>query len=146
VGVAFLTVCPSRALCADDKKPWEEAEFKKLSGRWTTFREEKTGQDKIRRSRVDLEFAGGKLKVFILDQTGARTRKSQDEIKVLGAEEIKGLGLGSIARLILGNERQKAEVYYDFVGDRLILVGRIGFRPWEGFHLSGEYKRAEKPQ
>jgi hypothetical protein len=49
--------------------------------------------------------------------------------------------------LILGDgKRRKAEVYYDFVGEKMILIGRIGPRPFEGFILSGEYKRAEKPK
>ena len=145
MGLGFLVAFPTCTLRADDQKSWHENEFKKLEGCWTTFREENAGADKIRRSRVDLEFAEGKLRVFLFDEKGAK--QWDGEIKMISAEEIKGIGLGSISRLNLrGNETQKVEVYYAFVGDKLILVGRIGFRPWEGFHVSGEYKRAEKPK
>jgi hypothetical protein len=143
--LAVLTACPFRALDAEGEKSWQEAEVKKLGGRWTTVREEKIAKEKVRRRRVDLEFADGKLTVFLFNEKDAQI--FDDHLKVIGVEEVKGLGLGSIARLKLGgNESQKAEVYYDFVGEKLILIGRIGWRPWEGFPLSGEYKRAEKPK
>jgi hypothetical protein len=137
---AVLTVGPIGTLQADDKEVWREAQLKKLGGRWTTVREEKTDQDKTRRSRVDLEFTDGKLKVFLLDEKGAPLWAGPP-LKVIGAEHTGGRGLAS--RLDLERDEQ---VYYDFVGDKLILVGGIGHRPFEGFPLSGEYRRAEQPK
>ena len=63
--LAVLMVCPVLSVHAGDKMAWQEAQLKKLSGRWTTVREEKAAPDKTRRTRVDLEFADGKLKVFV---------------------------------------------------------------------------------
>ena len=48
------TLFPNPGLRADEKETWQKAELKKLEGRWTTVREEKTDQGKIRRSRVEL--------------------------------------------------------------------------------------------
>jgi hypothetical protein len=121
----------------DDKKAWQEAELKKLAGRWTTSREEKADQDKIRRRRVDLEFADGLLKVFIFDEKDVEPWKGPP-LKVIGVERDEDAR--STSRLKL----ERAEVYYDFVGEKMILVGAIGHRPFEGFKLSGEYKRVEK--
>src|SRR5262245_31240967 len=140
---AVLPACLSRPLAAGEKPTWQEAQLKKLSGRWTTVREETAGPDKVRRTRVDLEFADGKIKLFLFNEKGGMI--FDGELRVIGVEEIKGVGLGPVSRLKLGgNELQKAEVHYDFVGEKLILVGRIGWRPYEGFALSGEYQRPEK--
>ena len=120
-------------------KAWQETELKKFQGRWTAFREEKTDQGKARRQWVDLEFADGKMKVVILDENRKQVWDGPP-LKVMGVE--RGEGLGLAARLKL----ERAAVYYDFVGEKLILVGGIGHRPFEGFMLSGEYKRMEKPK
>jgi hypothetical protein len=141
VGVfAALTVGPIRTLHADDKEVWQEAQLKKLGGRWTTVREEKTDEDKPRRRRVDLEFTDGKLKVFVRDEKDAPI-SAGPPLKVIGVERAGGRGLAS--RLDLERDEQ---VYFDLVGEKLILVGGIGHRPFEGFTLSGEYKRAEQPK
>ena len=137
--VGVLMVGPFCALQADDKKTWQEGELKKLEGRWTTVREEKTDQGKNRRRRVDVEYVGGNLKVFIFDKKAAPPW--EESLKVIGVEQSGGRGLASRLNL----ERQE-EIYYDFVGKNLILVGGIGHRPFEGFKLSGEYKRVEKPK
>ena len=123
----------------DDEETWQETDLKKFQGRWTAFREEKTDQEKIRRRWVDLEFADGEMKVFILDENRKQVWDGPP-LKVIGVERVKALG--SAARLKL----ERAEVYYDFVGEKLILVGGIGHRPFEGVKLSGEYKRVEKPK
>jgi len=123
----------------DDKKAWQEGELKKLEGRWTTVREEKTDQDKIRRRRVDLEFAGGSLKVFIVDEKDAQPW-SGPPLKVIGVERDEALGSASRLKL------ERAQVYYDFVGENLIIVGGIGHRPFEGLMLSGEYRRVDPKQ
>ena len=136
--VGVLMVGPFCALQADDKKTWQEGELKKLEGRWTTVREEKTDQGKNRRRRVDVEFVGGNLKVYIFDKKDARPWEGS--LKVTGVERAGSRGLASRLNL----ERQE-EVYYGFVGENLILVGGIGHRPFEGFKVSGEYKRAENP-
>ena len=72
------------------------------------------------------------------------------KLRVLGVEEVKaqdGVGL-PFGRFTIGSTTGtgKTEVYYDFVGDKLVIVGRIGWRPYEGFRLSGKYKRAEPPK
>jgi hypothetical protein len=66
---------------------------------------------------------------------------------VLGVEQDKGIGDGNYGWLNLGgNATQKVAFHYDFVGEKLVLIGRIRWRPWEGFRVSGEYQRAEKPK
>jgi hypothetical protein len=143
--LAILTVCAFRALHADDKKAddkkaWQEAELKKLAGRWTTVREEKTDPDqKTRRRRIDLEFVDGELRVLLFDEKGAQ--EGDGSLKVIGVEQV-GERVGPPFRLNL----DKAEVYYDLVGEKLVVVGRVQPRPWEGFPLSGEYKRGAKPK
>ena len=144
--VMFLGCMLSSATCPaagqdkkpDDEKAWQVPELKKFQGRWTAFREEKE-QETIRRRWVDLEFAGGEMKVFILDENRKLVWEGPP-LKVAGVE--RGESLGRAARLKLEREG----VYYDFVGEKLILVGGIGHRPFEGFMLSGEYKRVEKPR
>ena len=110
----------------DDKKAWQETELKKLQGRWTAFQEKKTDQDIIRRQWVELEFADSGMKIIILDNK--RNQTWNYSLQVIGVEQV-----GPISRLVLGyGEQRKAEVYYDFVGDKMILVGRIMPRPFEG--------------
>jgi hypothetical protein len=137
--LVVLTLFPNRVLHADEKKSWQEAELKRLEGRWTTVREEKTDQDKIRRRRVELEVAGGNLNVFVFNEERPEPWNGPP-LKVIGVE--RGDALGSPSGLKL----ERAEVYYDFVGEKLIVVGGIANRTWEGFKLSGEYKRVEKPK
>jgi hypothetical protein len=130
--IAVLTVCPFLALHAgdgktDDQKAWQEAELKKLAGRWTTVREEKAEKDKIRRITVDLQFADGNLSVTIDGITHPAPR-------MVLVKPDRGP-----ARFDLGIN----PIYYSFVGGQLIVVGTIMNRPFEGFDLSGEYRRSE---
>ena len=128
--VLSAPTCPpaGQVLPANDKKAWQEAELKQLAGRWTTFREEKADQDKISRRRVDLEFVDGKLKVFFFDEKGVKVWDGS--LKVIGVEQV-----GTTSRLKL----DEGEVYYDFVGEKLIIIGWPA--PWALPPLSGEYKR-----
>jgi len=123
---------------ADDEQSWQQSELQKLQGRWTTLREEKTDEGKLRRQWVELEFAGDGLKIQILDEN--RNQTWSNSLRVLGVEQV-----GPVSRLILGSgEQKKAEIYYDFAGDKIALVGRIIPRPFEGFSLSGEYSRRQR--
>lgn len=144
--IAAAAAAPGYSAPIADQKTWQENQLKKLGGSWTTFQDEQDAKGKPLRRRVDLEFADGRLKVNVYNEDGAK-RLFDGELTVLGAEELEGPGLGNLSRLNLGGSpTQKAEVYYDLVGEKLILVGRVGWRPWEGFHLSGEYARPEKPK
>jgi hypothetical protein len=142
--LAALAVCPTRDLPAgdekaDEKKAWQAAELKKLAGRWTAVREEQAGPGKTRRRRVDLEFADGELRVSLSDEGGKPARDGS--LKVTGVEpsnEREWLPL--VLRL------DKALAYYDLDGGRLVVVGRVWPRPWEGFVLSGEYTRPVEPK
>ena len=129
--IAILAVCPFHALHAGDEKSgdkkWQEAELKKLTGRWTTVRKEKE-KDKVRTTQVDLEFADGKLSVTMNGSTYSAP-------PMVLVKQDKGPG-----RLDLGIN----PIYYSFVGEKLIVVGHILNRPFEGFDLSGEYKRSEQ--
>lgn len=150
-GVAVVAWCLlSASLCgaagpdarpaADDKKAWQESELKRFQGRWQTYREEKIGDEPVRRRWLELEFADGRMKLVVRDENKKQTFDGRLEVM-----KIESFGWGS--RLVLGQgEIKKAEIYYDFVGDKLILAGRIPPRPYEGFSLSGEYKRVEKPK
>jgi len=134
---AVLSAGPIRTFSADEKEDWQKAQRKKLLGRWTTIREEKADQGKTRRNRVDLEFTDSELKVSIDDEKGGKIWAGPP-LKVIGVERAGKRGL--VARLDLERDEQ---IYFDFVGEKLILVGRIGHRPFEGFPLSGEYRRAD---
>ena len=132
--------CPPAGpvLPAKDQTTWQKTELDKLQWRWTTVREEQTDDGKLRRKSVTLEFADGNLTVSIHREQDPPGKVWKGSLKVMGFEQV-----GAASRLILGDgERKKAEVYYDFVGERLILVGSIAPRPWEGFRLSGEYQRS----
>ena len=143
-GVLTAASCPpgGRVLPADGETTGQKTELEKFQGRWRTTREEQADNGKIHRQFVELEFADGNLTVSIYGEKDDSPWKGS--LEVMGVERV-----GTASRLILGDgERKKAEVYYDFVGERydlvgerLILVGRIGPRPWEGFRVSGEYKR-----
>jgi hypothetical protein len=138
--VLSAATCPAAGqdLPADNKKPWQETELKRFQGRWTALREEKTDQEGVRRREVELEFGDGRVKITILDEK--RNQTWSNSLQVIGVEQV-----GPVSRLVLGSgEQKKAEVYYDFAGDKMILVGRIIPRPFEGFSLSGEYRRPAK--
>ena len=76
---------------------------------------------------MELEFAGGGLKILILDEN--RNQTWSNSLRVIGVEQV-----GPVSRLILGSgEQRKAEIYYEFAGDKMTLVGRIIPRPFEGF-------------
>jgi hypothetical protein len=142
--LAVLAVCPSRDLPADDKtadgkKAWQAAELEKLAGRWTAVREEQIDPGKTRRRRVDLEFAGGELRVSLSDEDGKPVWDGS--LAVTGVEPSR-----EREWLPLVLRFDKALAYYDLDGERLVVVGRVWPRPWEGLVLSGEYKRAAKPR
>jgi len=134
---SILTAGPIRTFPADEKDDWQQAQRKRLVGRWTTIREEKTDQGKTRRNKVDLEFTDSELKVSIDYEKGGKI-SAGPPLKVIGVERAGKRGLAS--RLDLERDEQ---IYFDFVGGKLILVGGIGHRPFEGFPLSGEYRRAD---
>ena len=116
----------------------QESQLERFHGRWTTSRERTEGE-KVRRFQLVLEFKGGELTFFTLHEDG---KGNEFTLKVIRVEQ----GDGG-PRLILGfGERCKYVVYYDIEGDRMVLVGRLPNRPFEGFSLSGEYKRAQKPK
>jgi hypothetical protein len=135
VGLAFS---PTRGLQAGDKS-WEEAEAQKLQGRWTLSRERKSEEGKVRRYRLELEFTDGKLKLGTVEEGGGKDKLP--ELSVLRVEQAEGA-----SRLVLSARglEKGSVVYYAFYGDKLILVGNCpGTRPFEGFPLSGEFKREE---
>jgi hypothetical protein len=72
---------------------------------------------------VELEVAGGNLKVFVFNEKDAQPWKGPP-LKVIGAERGEDVGSPSLLKL------ERAAVYYDFVGEKMILVGGIGHRPW----------------
>jgi hypothetical protein len=139
--LAGLAGGPSGWLFAQEDKSWQDDQLKKLSGRWTALQEQKVWQ------RVDLEFTDGRVKVSVVDDGGGK-RLFDGDLRLLGVEKVRQPGLGNVARLAVGatTGTGKTDVYYDLLGERLILVGVIGWRPFEGLHLSGEYKRAETPK
>src|SRR5262249_7017063 len=141
--LAAVTFGTTHALHADDKKRWQDAELEKFQGRWSAIREETiikghVQRDVIERRWVDLEFEDGNLKVTILDEK--RKETWHGSIEVIGIERSD-----SGTRLLLGRDgRTLAAIHYDFVGEKMILVGGIAKRPFEGFRLSGEYGRARE--
>ena len=72
--LAFVTSSATGPIIrADNEQSWQQSELQKLQGRWTTLREEKSDQGKSRRQWVELEFAGGGLKILILDENRNQT-------------------------------------------------------------------------
>ncbi len=133
-----LWLSPISDTPADEKQPGLEAKLEPFRGRWTTSRERKE-DEKIRRYQLVLEFKGGEL-TFFTEEGGKKG--NQFTLKVIGVKQADGA-----PRLVLEfGERQTYVIHYDFEGDRMILVGRLLNRPFEGFSLSGEYKRVEKPK
>src|SRR5579871_1656747 len=51
--LVILALGPLPRLHADEKKAWQAAQLKKLEGTWTTVREEKTDNGKLRRRRIE---------------------------------------------------------------------------------------------
>lgn len=141
LGCLLSVVTPfatGKIIRADDEQSWQQSELQNLQGHWTTLREEKTDEGKPRRQWVELAFAGSGLKILVFDEN--RNQTWSNSLQMLGVERV-----GPVSRLILGSgEQRKAEIYYDFTGDKMTLVGRIIPRPFEGFSLSGEYQRAVK--
>jgi hypothetical protein len=137
--LAILTASSVHTFAVDEKEDWRKAQRKKLVGRWTTVREEKSDQGKAWRNRVDLEFTDSELKVSIDDEKGGKIWAGPP-LKVISVERAGKRGLAW--RLDLERDEQ---IYFDFVGEKLIMVGKIGHRPFEGFPLSGEYRRADNP-
>lgn len=120
-------------------EPDKSAELKKLHGRWIASRDVEYEKGKFRRQWVELEFAGNELTIAILNEN--KKRSWDFTLDVIGVESVN-----DISRIAIGlNKRAYAEIYYDFVGGKLILTGRIRPRPFEGFSLSGEYANVEKP-
>jgi hypothetical protein len=94
--------------------------------------------EKVRSYQLILEFRGDEL-TFYTEEDGKKG--NQFTLKVIGVEQGK-----EVPYLVLGNGQTKYPLYYDFQGERMILVGRLPNRPFEGFSLAGEYKRVEKPK
>ena len=118
---------------AEDKDAWKRAALKRLEGRWRTVQEIQLDKDRFERRRLDLEFSDGKLRVFAHDREG---NAAWD--KALKLTEIE---YGRSVRYRLTHEL--GELCYDEVGRRIIIVGRVAPRPWEGFPLSGVYERVK---
>jgi hypothetical protein len=91
----------------------------------------------VRRYQLTLELTGEEL-TFFTEEDGKKGNPFT--LKVIAVEQADGA-----SRLVLGfGERSRYVVACDCVGDRLILVGRLPNRPFEGFSLSGDYQRVEK--
>jgi hypothetical protein len=133
-----LSLSPISDTLADEKQPGLAAKLEPFRGRWTTSREKKE-DEKVSRYELVLEFKDGEL-TFFTEEGGKKG--NQFTLNVIGVEQGDGA-----PHLILGfGERSKYVIHYDFEGGRMILVGRLPNRPFEGFSLSGEYKRVEKPK
>jgi hypothetical protein len=136
--LACLSLGPTRTVPAEENQPGPETKREQFRGRWTTSRESKE-DEKVRHYQLVLEFNGGEL-TFFTEEDGKKGNPFT--LKVIVVEQGDGA-----SHLVLGfGERSKYVIYFDFEGDRMILVGRLPNRPFEGFSLSGEYKRVEKPK
>jgi hypothetical protein len=120
-----------------EDKPAQAAKLEQFRGRWSTSRE-KREDEKVRSYQLVLEFRGDKL-TFYTEEGGKQGNRYT--LQVIGVEPDK-----EVPYLILGSGQSKYTVYYDFQGERMILVGRMWNRPFEGFSLAGEYRRVEKPK
>jgi hypothetical protein len=140
-GVVFLASGLAETSGAEgkDKEPWSKAVAKPFQGRWTTSRDFKGDDGKVRRRRLDLEFAGGTLTFTTFD--GDDKAGQSYELDVTGVEHGEG---ASRFVLALRGKGRGSVVYYAFQGGKLVLVGNgPPSRPIESFPLSGEFKRLE---
>jgi hypothetical protein len=124
------------AVPVEDKRA-PAAKLEQFRGRWSTSREERDGE-KVRTSQLALEFRSDQL-TFYTEEGGKKGNEFR--LQVIGVEQGK-----EVPYLVLASGQTKYPVYYDFQGERMILVGRLPNRPFEGFSLSGEYRRVEKPK
>jgi hypothetical protein len=134
---ACLSLSATRPILAAEKQPRPDTKLERFLGRWTTSREKKEGE-KVRRYQLVLEFQSGELS-FFTEESGKKG--NQFTLKVI--EDVDGKDTGY---LVLGYGESRYVVHYDVESERMILVGRLPNRPFEGFSLSGEYKRVEKPK
>jgi hypothetical protein len=132
-----LSLSPIRAIPADEKQSTLDTKMEPFRGRWTASRESKE-REKIRRYQLVLEFKGAEL-TFFTEEDGKKA--NEFTLKVIAVEEGP-----KESHLVLGFGSSKYVVHYDFEGEKMILVGRLPNRPFEGFSLSGEYNRAQKPK
>jgi len=115
---------------------------KKLSGRWSTARENKKAKAErtARRASISL-FTEDALTVELfhsrmkLDRTRTTNLKSSASGERTEPESGRARGSASAATF----KQAGRGLFTDFEGEKLILVGRINWRPWLGFALSGEY-------
>jgi hypothetical protein len=99
------------------------------------LRERREGE-KVRHSQLILEFRNDELTLCTKEDG---KKGNQFTLNVNGIEEGK-----NASSLVLSHGESKFVIYYDFQGERLILVGNLLNRPFEGVSLSGEYQRAEE--
>jgi hypothetical protein len=125
----------TRTVLADDSPAAHEDRLKQFHGQWSRSREKKDG-DRVRQSQLILEFRGEDL-TFYTEEGGKKG--NEFTLKVLGIEQGK-----DASHLVLGHGKSKYVVYYDFQSERMILIGNLQNRPFEGFSLSGEYGRVEQ--
>jgi hypothetical protein len=120
---------------AGDKQPALETKLEPFRGRWSTSRESKV-DGKMRRYDVVLEFKGSEMTFWTVE---GGEKGNAFTLKVLAVESED-----TASRLVLEHGTRKYTIYYELRGDKLMLVGLLPNRPFEGFSLSGEYSRIEK--
>jgi hypothetical protein len=133
LGSAWANWIPT--IRADDQQPAQGLPLERSHGRWSTSRERREGE-RVRRSQLTLEFRNDELTLCAKEDG---KKGNQFILKVNGIEEGK-----NASSLLLSHGGSKYVIYYDFQGERLILVGNLLNRPFEGFSLSGECQRAEE--
>jgi len=122
----------------------------KLTGHWQCERTTpfKNG---IRRLRIELVVTDKRINVAIFQDADDDTRKPyRDQVPI---ERIGFAGWSARNR----NQNNKrvgdacylidvgdGSLFVDFVGDRMVVVGKLTNRPWEGFQFSGTYSRPAK--
>jgi hypothetical protein len=123
------------------EKPAAESRLKQFQGVWVTTREHKEGE-KVHQYKLVLEFKGDQLTFFT-----EREGKKGNQFTLTASKpetDLDGPALVEMGRLILTYGSSKYSLYYDFVKERLVLVGKLPNRPFEGFSLSGDFARIEK--
>lgn len=124
---------------AEGDAEWQKKELQKLDGRWITYRMIPEQDGSVRRQRIELEFENERMNVYIY-RDDKQTTAQPYSVKVLGVE--KPSDADRCRRLKL----DRVAFYYDFVKENLVLVGAIGYRPFEGFQFSGDYSRVPAPK
>jgi hypothetical protein len=120
-----------------------------LNGHWYCERSSRS-KNGIRRERLELAVTDRQVNVAFFHDTDDkaqqpyRNRVFIKEIRFVGwsaaNQNQNGKHVGDACYLV---DVGLGSLFVDFVGSRMIVIGKLTNRPWENFQFSGTYSRSE---